>query len=49
MIQGFVLLAEGKSGIMIKQVLSSLVPEHGGKKGAKAADEGEPAGEAATA
>ena len=49
MIQGFVLLAEGKSGTMIKQVLSSLVPEHG-KKGAKAAAEGEePAGEAATA
>ena len=50
MIQGFVLLAEGKSGIMIKQVLSNLVSDHGGKKGAKAAAEGgEPAGEAATA
>jgi len=48
MIQGFVLLAEGKSGIMIKQVLGSMVPEHKGK--GQAAEEGEePAGEAAAA
>jgi chemotaxis protein MotA len=43
MIQGFVLMAEGKSGIMIKQVLNSLVAEKKSKK-AKAED-GAPMGE----
>jgi chemotaxis protein MotA len=45
MIQGFVLMAEGKSGVMIRQVLSSLVPAKKAEKAA-AADE-EPMGDPA--
>jgi chemotaxis protein MotA len=46
MIQGFILMAEGKSGIMIKQILTSLITEKKAKK-AEPADDGAPLGEPA--
>jgi chemotaxis protein MotA len=46
--QGFLLLAEGKPGLVIKQNLNSFLDDHGKKK-AKAEAEAEPAGAAAAA
>lgn len=48
-IQGFVLLAEGKPGILIRQNLSSFLDEHGKPKPKKNDEEDEPAGAQAAA
>jgi chemotaxis protein MotA len=43
-IQGFLLLAEGKPGISIRQSLQSLLPQAHGKAKPAAAPDGEPSG-----